>query len=915
MEKKSKKTIVLLLSLTLLLAGNLQTVSAANLDALSNYSIFLSISPSTIEENPGANPFGYIYIVNKNGIPIMSDIDVEITLISDNPNIASVPEKIVFPANTSFSKFEIIAGISGSTTITAQLNDKIDFKDIVIGSAGTFLPDDVSLALNLPTSKMHVNSEMPFSVYLRTSEGEVVRAPYDVEIILDFEKSLATPNTEKLIIKKGDNYAWGTITTYEKIGSAFIHATQPETQLDAVRNIQVSSTFPTELDIMIYPELIPAETDRTLDIFVSLLDSEGNPTVAHRDILLDFFSDEQDYVQEDLDDTMDEIRTVIKKGEFGFNLNQNLDLIGLLKNNILIGVSAPGLGVATDTFSTVGEAISLEAKRVSDVGILSSDRLISGNDDKIIQFFGPEKIPSNATAYFAYQMTIVENDEDDPDEVEEYISAIEEMFGSDFDPVDNDGNTVNDGINDDTDGSNISEKVKKFDIDYLDEDELYPLHAGETLQSDGLVVRLNVVTSDDELATVEDTGKIKSTFSYGVAKITTTQKSGELSISTSIKGVGSSSFKTEVVNSLELKKIGLFSPTGSDTLLFERDGSFDLFLVALDGSGRAKIVDFNEKFLLTPTNSLIEIQKGTTYQFAKLQGDSFSIKNGDEIKLGVSPIGEGADSKLASTKTFSSQLSSKLEVQLPTENVNVENVNVSGKEAIGTIQIVDLQGNPIASTKNIKVKITSSNRNIVLVNDSVVIRTGSSFAEFPIDVTGEQGTSKISANAKGLVGGVAMITASSTASSLSIFTSGLVEPIPVNQEIQVKVFVDDDFADSVAGARISILPNENATTSTDLIRTGPGGSATFGLTALTGPEVSVDFTVQAEGYIDGEDSIDIIVDYDPAKNSIANLNLPQELVYVIIGGIVVVVIVVVLFLKKSKEPMEDEEEPWEDEDI
>jgi hypothetical protein len=142
----------------------------------------------------------------------------------------------------------------------------------------------------------------------------------------------------------------------------------------------------------------------------------------------------------------------------------------------------------------------------------------------------------------------------------------------------------------------------------------------------------------------------------------------------------------------------------------------------------------------------------------------------------------------------------------------------------------------------------------------------------------------------------------------------LVEPIPVNQEIQVKVFVDDDFAESIAGARISIVPNENATTTTDLIRTGPDGSASFGVTALTGPEITIDFTVQAEGYTEGTDSIDIIVDYDPKKGGIANLNLPAELVYVIIGGIAVVIILIILFLRRSKEDVE-EEEYWEEEDI
>jgi hypothetical protein len=158
MEKKSKKTLVLLLSLTLLFAGNLQTASAVNLDAVSYYSIFLSISPSTIERDANLDPSGYVYIVNKNGIPITSDSDVEITLTSDNPKIASVPEKITFPAYGSYAKFEIDTNDLGTTTITASLNDKIDFKDIVVGSQGNFLPDDVVLELNLPSSSMHVNS-------------------------------------------------------------------------------------------------------------------------------------------------------------------------------------------------------------------------------------------------------------------------------------------------------------------------------------------------------------------------------------------------------------------------------------------------------------------------------------------------------------------------------------------------------------------------------------------------------------------------------------------------------------------------------------------------------------------------------------------------------------------------------------
>jgi len=124
--------------------------------------------------------------------------------------------------------------------------------------------------------------------------------------------------------------------------------------------------------------------------------------------------------------------------------------------------------------------------------------------------------------------------------------------------------------------------------------------------------------------------------------------------------------------------------------------------------------------------------------------------------------------------------------------------------------------------------------------------------------------------------------------------------MPVNQEIQVKIFVDDVNADSIAGAFVKINPNANATTTIDTVRTGSDGSATFGLTALNGPQISIDFEITSPGYQDGKKTIDIIVDTPPG--GIAEIQLPPELVYVIIGGIAVVAIVVVLFLKKSKEP-------------
>ena len=243
----------------------------------------------------------------------------------------------------------------------------------------------------------------------------------------------------------------------------------------------------------------------------------------------------------------------------------------------------------------------------------------------------------------------------------------------------------------------------------------------------------------------------------------------------------------------------------------------------------------------------------------------------------------------------------------------MESLDITKQNHVGVVQLVDIQGNPIESFRDLRVKISSSAESVIQTNEDAIIKKGSSYAEFPLKTMDKLGSSVISSTARGVIGTDSTVKTVTSSSALSVFTSGLVEPIPVNQEIQVMIFVDDDVADSVAGATVNIIPDANATVSTEVVRTGSDGSATFGLTALNGPEISIDFTATAPGYKDGQDSLDILV--DTPVGGVAEINLPQELVYVIIGGIVVVIIIVVLFLKKSKEPMEDEEEPWEDDDI
>jgi len=464
------------------------------------------------------------------------------------------------------------------------------------------------------------------------------------------------------------------------------------------------------------------------------------------------------------------------------------------------------------------------------------------------------------------------------------------------------------GDADTAESSDVIEKVDViiYNIDYLEKGNLYPIQANEDYRGTGLIQLLDVISEDDSLAVVSDIGNIAPSYSYGVAVIETTQKSGEFLISANIKGIGSGSFRTEVVNSLEQKQIKAFSPTGGNSILINRDGSFDLFLVALDASNRPKVLDDDKKYLITPTNGIVDLKEGTTFSNARLQSESFSLKDGGSVVLRVAPIGEEADLDLESTTIFNTQLSSKINVLFPLENLDITKEN-----HVGIIQMVDLQGNPIESFKDLRTKIISSDGKIVKTIADVTIKKGDSYAEFTIETKDKIGKVTITSSARGVVGTETEIKTTTSSSSLYVFTSGLIEPMPLGKEIEVKIFVDDVLAESVAGATVRIIPNENATTTVDVVRTAADGSATFGLVALSGPEITIEFAASAPGYKDGGKSIDILVDVP--EGSLAEINA-EWIVYLIIGGIAVVAIVIGLFLKKSKEVVEEEEEPWEEVD-
>jgi len=195
--------------------------------------------------------------------------------------------------------------------------------------------------------------------------------------------------------------------------------------------------------------------------------------------------------------------------------------------------------------------------------------------------------------------------------------------------------------------------------------------------------------------------------------------------------------------------------------------------------------------------------------------------------------------------------------------------------------------------------------------ETAITDAGKSYSSFPIKTTGSLGDAIISASAKGVNGTSSVINTASSQSGLQIFTGGLSNEIPVDELIEFKLFVDDENAQSVSGVSLQISTNDAAMITPDVVRTSSDGSATVSITAYEGPQISFDIIATAEGYAESTDTFTVNVDAPEKTIDVIDLELPEWIVYIIIGGILLVGVIVFMFLKKSKPALDEE---WEEDE-
>jgi len=714
-------TLIAVFLMVVLVSPNIIKINAQAED----FVIELSFTPAKVGVGKVALTIGYVQLLSgETGEPVLAPRNLEVELTSRDSNIATVPPMVIIPQGSDYASFDVTVGETvGATEMSALFGDQIVTKNFEVTEARSQIPEDIDLVINMPSEAMQVGSEAPFSVFLE-NDGVILQAPEDVVVSFDYERSLVKLSSDKMTIKKGDYYAVGTIRSLEKSGTAFIKASTSVPPLDTVTNVDVTQTQPASLRVQVFPERVSL-TEQTIDVFVGLVDEDGNPTLAPEDIHLDMFSSSIKL------STIEDISAVIKKGEYGFYHRQSMHLTEG-DQEISVGATASGLGVDVDTFEVMEDELTITDSHAENL---------------VLQVFSVGDMPSNAESVVVYQIMAIEDDDDDPDSDDDGDFAEENTIDQDDDGIVPDAHR-------DHDHNGVIEEDDENAIDELEDGELYPVHTTELYSlSQG---NLDVVSGDNSAARVISTGSISAEASYGTAVISSGRLADDVGISVSLSTVAAGSADITITGGLNPTQSLIFSPAGRAVdeegapgnyrIPFNDAGFSDLFLVTLDTGGRPSTSEDGVKYLIRPINELAEIAPGMSFTSMQINSDSF-IAPTDTADITATPVGVNSDETLEEMSTFDLIFFTGTtgKVMFPFDSV----VGFSKAHPIGVVQLNDQFGNPLVASEDIAVTLKSSHAGAI-ITPVVTISQGRSFANFAVSTSGKAETITVTSSADGI---------------------------------------------------------------------------------------------------------------------------------------------------------------------
>lgn len=808
-------------------------LSNAQEDEFENLFIRLEFSPPVVEKGNAVHQIGYVMVVDANGSPVLAPDDLRIQLTTSNPTVASVPSEVVIPVNKGYVSFGVkVSEAEGIAEITAIFQGQELTKPFRVGGINVEVPLNVELNINIPSERMHIGTEMPVSVFLE-NEGTILQAPQDIQVKFEYEKSLFSMDKDESVIKKGDYYTTVILRTLQETGSGFIKATTIEPSLDSFKSISVTSSLPAKLQVHVFPNKLIQKVDRELDIFVSLLDSDGNPVVATKDIEFELFSDATD-IDDELDNDFKFQKPKIRKGDWGFYHRQDGFTLDNENPKNIIGAVSPEFGLAEAEFAILTT--------------LEEDDFRAEN--KTLNIYTIPKMPPEAISIVTYQVAALKGDDDD----QAVIDALVEAGTIDFHPFD--------------------------DEDFYEEGDTYPIEM-DFDDFDSFELRGLITSSNPELVQVLDSGKVSPERSFGTAIIKSGKKEGTgIEISAAIKRVATGAGTVEVFNPTSPDKTEIFSPAG-DRIVFNNEGIADLYAVLLDSKNRPTTAA-TTGYIVFPVNRLVEIPNQQTFVNVPIKSSLFAR----QLESGIAnvtwnPVGVDADSSLRATQLFPiAPSSSTTKIFLPFTKI----VGGDNTHQFGIVQLSDFFDNPVQVTSDLKIELKANDTKTVEIPSSVTIPSGHSFTTFPITTFGDSGTVSLSASAKGFFGSEAILEQVPFIKELVIFPTGPLGAVNIGEGVEIQIFVDDENAIPVEGVTLEFSPSGNSTVFPQTVITDIKGEATVLFTPKEGPTSSLEIFASKQGYVDDQTTIDVSVAGFEEEGPSTIFGIDPLILYAAIGG-------------------------------
>jgi len=311
------------------------------------FSLRVYISPPMIPADGNLHRCIYVQIIGSNGEPAIFSSNVTVVLTSSNLEVGSVENSIIIPAGRSFAIASFKTTFKpGSTNITASASG-FQADTAILTTVSPYSEGDLPIKLGVyitPKIMMAGDSkEGLIVVQLLDSKNLPVVAFSDIYVTLTSSNTTILSIKSHVIIRKGSSYGAVPIRIKGYTGSATITALA-ENFLPGKNNISIlrPSGIPAKLNIAITPSIILPESLSFLTI--QLLDSQGLPTVAEKDIRIYLASS-------DTEVALVNKSVIIKKGESFkiFSVKSSLNT-----GMAVITASADGLETATAMITVKG---------------------------------------------------------------------------------------------------------------------------------------------------------------------------------------------------------------------------------------------------------------------------------------------------------------------------------------------------------------------------------------------------------------------------------------------------------------------------------------------------------------------------------------------------------------------------------